>query len=184
MIGAGHDIMTFSIAKEKTFITNSLDDSWILVNIKACAICSVSPHIARFMSDHLCKRPYSSLPLIHRLAVKQWHQLSVHSWLLFWHYMTFTDLFYPKHNANTSLCRCFTDTESLASTQTQHADGFLFPLITMFRLELAAALYQLCSQAASVSSSTCWSFSLRSEVPADVMGRCFTQHCRGSRDSI
>lgn len=37
----------------------------------------------------------------------------------------------------------------------QQTDGFLFRLITMFRLELAAALHQLCSEAAS-EAGTCY----------------------------
>lgn len=52
----------------------------------------------------------------------------------------------------------------------QHTDGFL---ITVFRLELAAALHQLCSEAASVSSSACWSLSLWNKVPVNMPGEVF-----------
>lgn len=49
----------------------------------------------------------------------------------------------------------------------------LFPLNSMFRLELASALHQLCSEAASISTSACWFFSCWNKVPADVLGEVF-----------
>lgn len=74
--------------------------------------------------------------------------------------------------------RCFTDRASLISglaawKHDNPADGFLFPLITVFGLELAAALYQLCSGAASVSSSACLSLSLWKKVPVNTSADVF-----------
>lgn len=70
------------------------------------------------------------------------------------YYMTFMSIVLPKTWCRHLIVQIFHrhgiyDLWPHSTETQQQTDGFLFHLITMFRLELAAALHQLCSQAAS-----------------------------------